>query len=191
MAKGEKVAGNRQKENFMATSMILKQGCFEGLNQQITNEMQASLQYTAIASYFDSEGLPALAAHFTRQSDEERMHAMKFVKYLHDAGSRPIFKGIPDVRNDFTSASDAVQTALDSELKVTQQINDLVATAHQQNDYMTHTFLQWFVTEQLEEVSSMSTLLQVIKHAGPSLLLVEDYVRRNAQAEAAEGGEEE
>lgn len=173
-------------------TMILKQGCFDGLNQQITNELQASLQYTAIASYFDSEGLPALAGHFTKQSDEERMHAMKFVKYLLDAGSRPVFKGIPDVRNDFGSASEAVQCALDHELKVTQQINDLVATAAQQNDYMTHTFLQWFVTEQLEEVSSMSTLLQIIKHAGPSLLLVEDYVRRQLAAGGgeAEGGEE-
>ena len=163
-------------------SMILKPGCFEGLNQQVINEMHASLQYTAIASYFESEGLPALAGHFTRQSDEERMHALKFVKYLHDAGARPIFKGIPDVRNDFASASDAVKCALDSELKVTAQINDLVGTAAKQNDYMTHTFMQWFVTEQLEEVSTVSTLLQVIKHAGPSLLLVEDYVRRQAEA---------
>lgn len=172
-------------------TMILKPGCIEGLNQQIINEMQASLQYTAIASYFDSEGLPALAGHFTRQSDEERMHALKFVKYLLDAGSRPIFKGIPDVRNDFANASEAVQCALDHELKVTQQINDLVATAAKQNDYMTHTFLQWFVTEQLEEVSSMGTLLQIIKHAGPSLLLVEDYVRRQAAAAASEGAAEE
>lgn len=167
-------------------SMILKPGCFEGLNQQIVNEMHASLQYTAIASYFDTEGLPALAAHFNRQSDEERAHALKFVKYLHDAGARPIFKGIPDVRNDFKNASDAVQCALDGELRVTQQINDLVGTAYKQNDHMTHTFLQWFVTEQLEEVSTVTTLLQVIKHAGPSLLLVEDYVRRMATEAPAE-----
>lgn len=170
-------------------SMILKPGCFEGLNQQVTNEFQAMHQYTAIASYFDTEGLPALAAHFNRQSDEERQHALKFVKYLHDAGARPIFHPIPAVRNDFNTPSEAVQCALDSELKVTSQINDLVGTAHRENDHMTHTFLQWFVTEQLEEVSSMSTLLQVIKHAGPSLLLVEDYVRRQFEAGGEEGAE--
>lgn len=172
-------------------TMILKPGCVEGLNQQITNELQASLQYTAISSYFDSEGLPALAQHFTRQSNEEREHALKFVKYLLDAGSRPIFKGIPEVRNDFKSAQEAVQCALEHELKVTNQINDLVATAAKQNDYMTHTFLQWFVTEQLEEVSSMGTLLQIIKHAGPSLLLVEDYVRRQTEAAAQSEAEAE
>lgn len=165
-------------------SMILKPGCIEGLNQQIVNEMHASLQYLAIASYFDSEGLPELAGHFNRQSNEEREHALKFVKYLHDAGTRPVFKSIPEVRNDFNSATDAVQCALEGEIKVTNQINDLVGLAHKNNDYMTHTFLQWFVTEQLEEVSTVSTLLQVIKHAGPSLLLVEDYVRRMPTEEA-------
>ncbi|MBX3169313.1 MAG: ferritin [Candidatus Eremiobacteraeota bacterium] len=159
-------------------TLILKPGCIEGLNQQIVNEMHASLQYLAIASYFDDEGLPELAGHFSRQSEEERQHALKFVKYLHDAGTRPVFKGIPDVRNDFSSATDAVQCALDGEIKVTNQINDLVGLSHRENDYMTHTFLQWFVTEQLEEVSTVTTLLQVIKHAGPSLLLVEDFIRR-------------
>lgn len=168
-------------------SLILKPGCIEGLNQQIVNEMHASLQYLAIASYFDAEGLPELAGHFNRQSNEEREHALKFVKYLHDAGTRPIFKGIPDVRNDFSSPTDAVQCAFEGEVKVTNQINDLVGLSHKENDYMTHTFLQWFVTEQLEEVSTVSTLLQVIKHAGPSLLLVEDYIRRMpAETEGAD-----
>ena len=172
------------------SSMIVNNKCVEGLNNQIQNEFQASAQYVAIAAYFDSEGLPALAAHFYKQSEEERMHALKFVKYLLDAGAKPVIKGIPDLRNDFGSASDAVQCALDSELKVTHQINELVATATQNNDYMTITFLQWFVTEQLEEVSSMSTLLQIIKHAGSSLLLVEDYVRRMPGHDAeGEGGE--
>ena len=171
------------------STLIVNPACVEGLNHQIQQELKASLQYTAIAAYFDSEGLPSLAAHFYRQSDEERMHAMKFVKYLLDAGSRPVLTGIPDIKNDFSSASDAVQCSLESELRVTQQINDLVAAATRASDYMTITFLQWFVTEQLEEVSSMSTLLQQIKHAGPSLLLVEDYVRRKAAAAGAEAGE--
>ncbi len=163
-------------------SLILKLGCLEGLNQQIVNEMHASLQYLAIASYFDSEGLPVLAAHFNRQSNEERAHALKFVKYLHDAGTRPVFKSIPDVRNDFKSATDAVQCALEGEVKVTNQINDLVGLSHKENDYMTHTFLQWFVTEQLEEVSSMDELLQIVKRAGDGgLLFVEHYLANKVE----------
>ena len=172
-------------------AMIVHPNCVDGLNEQVKNEFRASAQYTAISAYFESEGLPSLSAHFTLQSNEERMHALKFVKYLLDAGARPIIQGFSDIRNDFKTAQDAVQCALESELMVTKQINDLVATAVKNNDYMTNTFLQWFVGEQLEEVSSMSQLLQIIKHAGSSLLLVEDHVRRMASAAGAEdkGGE--
>ncbi len=167
--------------------MLLKDGLLEPLNQQITNEFHAHTQYVAIATYFDDQGLPELAGHFYQQSNEERDHAMKFVRYILDAGARPTITGIPDIKNDFSSASEAVKFALDQELKVTEQINDLVRLAIEKSDYTTHTFLQWFVTEQVEEVSSMSNLLQIIKHAGNSLLLVEDYVRR--QGGASHGGD--
>ncbi len=167
--------------------MLLKSGLLEPLNQQITNEFHAHTQYVAIATYFDDQGLPELAGHFYHQSEEERDHAMKFVRYILDAGARPTITGIPDIKNDFSSASEAVKFALDQELKVTEQINDLVRLAIEKSDYTTHTFLQWFVTEQVEEVSSMSNLLQIIKHAGNSLLLVEDYVRR--QSGAGRGGD--
>lgn len=171
----------------MPSSMIVKPECVEGLINQIQNEFTASAQYVAIAAYFDHEGLPVLTQHFYKQSEEERVHALKFVKYLLDAGARPIIKQTHEIRNDFASAQDAVQCSLESELMVTSQINELVATAVKNNDYMTHTFLQWFVTEQLEEVSSMSTLLNLIKHAGNSLLLVEDHVRRMADEGPAAG----
>ncbi|MCE7873198.1 ferritin [bacterium CPR1] len=167
--------------------MLLKDGLLEPLNRQVTNEFHAHTQYVAIATYFDDQGLPELAGHFYKQSEEERAHAMKFVRYILDAGARPTISGIPDIKNDFSSASEAVKFALDQELKVTEQINDLVRLAIEKSDYTTHTFLQWFVTEQVEEVSSMSNLLQIIKHAGNSLLLVEDYVRR--QGGAGRGGD--
>lgn len=160
------------------STLLLNEKLVELLNQQIQNEFQASAQYVAIAIYFDSESLPALARHFYTQSEEERVHAMKFVQYMLDAGARPEIRGLPDLRNSFSSAADAVQCALDGELDVTRQINNLVDQADKCQDHMTRTFLQWFVTEQLEEVSSMSTLLDTIRHAGPSLLLVEDFIRR-------------
>ena len=70
-------------------------------------------------------------------------------------------------------------------MKVTDQINNLVRVAGEEGDHTSHNFLQWFVNEQVEEVDSMTTLLQTIKHAGASLLLVEDYVRRALAARAA------
>ncbi|HSH05489.1 MAG TPA: ferritin [Anaerolineae bacterium] len=164
--------------------MIIKQALIDPLNAQIVSEFTASAQYTAIAVYFDEEGLPELADFFYRQSDEEREHAMKFVHFMLETGAKPIIPGVPDLRNDFENASDAVAFARDQELKVTDQINNLATLATQNNDHTTNNFLQWFVDEQVEEVDTMNSLLQTIKHAGSSLLLVEDFVRRNLSASA-------
>jgi ferritin len=168
------------------STLLVNEALIELLNQQIQNETKAAAQYMAIAVYFESESLPALASFFFTQATEEREHAMKFIRYLLDAGSKPEIRGLPDLRNDFTSAADAVSCALDGELEVTRQINHLVGEASRNNDHMTHAFLQWFVTEQLEEVSTMSTLLDTIRHAGDQLLLVEDFVRRGALAHETE-----
>jgi ferritin len=117
------------------------------------------------------------------------MHAMKLMQYLNDAGSVAIMPATKAPKNHFEAAVEAVQLALSQELKVTEQINNLVDVAIKQNDHLTRQFLQWFVTEQLEEVSTMGDLLNTIKRAGEAnLLLVEDYLARNPRADAAEGG---
>lgn len=168
--------------------MIIKQAVVDAMNAQIRSEFGASQQYIAIAIYFDMEGLPDLAAHFYRQSEEEREHAMKFIHFMLDTGAQPMIPDLPEFRNDFDSAEDAVSYALKQELTVTDQINNIMTIAIAEGDHASAQFLQWFVDEQVEEVSSMEQLLQTIKHAGGTLLLVEDFVRRQAEAEAA-GGE--
>ena len=170
--------------------MIIKPKVVEAMNAQIQSEFTASAQYVAIAVYFDEETLPDLAAFFYRQAEEERMHAMKFVHFMLEAGAKPIIPGLPELRNEFESASDAVQFALDQEIKVTNQINNLVSIAEAEKDYASSQFLQWFVTEQVEEVDSMTTLLNTIKHSGGALLLVEDFVRRTMAAGGEEAEEE-
>lgn len=158
--------------------MLISNKVNAALNVQIGNEFGASLQYVAIAAHFDSESLPELAAHFYRQADEERMHAMRIVKYVVDAGGHVEIPGISSPRASFDDTADAVKTALDSELTVTKQINDLVDLAFSERDHLTQSFLQWFVTEQLEEVSSMDTLLKIVHRAGNDLLHVEEYLAR-------------
>ena len=101
--------------------MIIKQKVAEAMNAQIQSEFTASAQYVAIAVYFDEATLPDLAAFFYRQAEEERMHAMKFVHFMLEAGAKPIIPSLPELRNNFSSASDAVQFALDQEIKVTNQ----------------------------------------------------------------------
>jgi ferritin len=159
--------------------MIIKAKVVEAINAQIRSEFAASAQYIAVAVYFDEEGLRELANFFYRQSEEERMHAMKFVHFLLETGAKPIIPGLPELRNDFSSAADAVQFALDQEMNVTDQINHLVSLSLNENDHTSNNFFQWFVTEQVEEVATMTSLLQTIKHAGTNLLQVEEFVRRN------------
>jgi len=161
--------------------MTIKSKMIEPFNAQIKSEFTASAQYIAIAAYFDALGLKELGDFFFRQSEEERIHGMKFVQFMLETGAKPTIPSTPELRNEFDDPADAVQFALDQENKVTNEINTLVDLAISQSDHASNNFLQWFVTEQVEELDTMSTLLQTIKLAGSNLLLVEEYVRRNPQ----------
>jgi ferritin len=156
------------------------------INKQIGSEFQAKLQYLNIATYFDAEDLPQLAAFFYQQAQDEDMHAMKFQNYLVDAGGQVHIPTIPEPVSDFDTAEEAVQLALQNEVRVTGQINALMDLAIAQKDHIAQDFLRWFVTEQLEEVSTMRTLLNTVHRAGDNLLWVEDFLSRNPLGLAAD-----
>lgn len=163
--------------------MLASDQLIQAFNQQIGNEMGASMQYIAIASYFDSETLPQLAKFFYRQSEEERTHAMRFVKFINDVGGKVRIPDLPAPLTDFTSAEQAVAKALAWEEEVTRQIYDLVEIARADRNYVGIRFLDWFVEEQLEEVTTMTDLLAVIRRAGQDrLLFVEEYLVRQGGA---------
>jgi len=159
--------------------MLISKELETAINAQIGREFGASLQYVNIATYFDTDSLPQLAAFFYRQAEEEKMHAMKFVHYIVDAGGQVRVPSIEGPKYDFHSAKEAVQAALNWEMEVTKQINQLMDLAIKQNDHIGQDFLRWFVTEQLEEVSTMDTLLTVVDRAGENMLWVEDFLARN------------
>lgn len=161
--------------------MMIKEKVADALNEQLVSEFGASAQYVAVAVYLDTRVLPELAQFFFHQAEEERMHAMKIVNFMLETGAQPVIPGISGLQNEFESVEAAVQLALDQELKVTDEINNLVRLALQEHDYTSYNFLQWFVDEQVEEVDIMTALLETIRHAQGNLLLVEDYVRRNPQ----------
>lgn len=173
--------------------MLLKQSVVDALNDQVVEEFTASNQYVAISLYFQAETLPELANFFHIQALEEYGHAMKLLNYVTEAGAKAVVPATKEVKNHFETAEEAVELALNQELKVTGQINNLVDLAQKENDHLTRQFLQWFVAEQLEEVSSMTGLLNVVRRAGKTnLLLVEDFLSRNPHTEAgAMGGGEE
>jgi bacterioferritin B len=146
------------------------------INAQIGHELENSNRYVAIASYFESECLFGLAKIYFKQADEEREHAMKFVKFLLEVGGDVAIPAIPSPPSEFASAEAAAQSALDSEVRTTEQIYSLVELAGAEKNYIAVNFLQWFLNEQREEISSAQTRLSVIKRAGPSVLMVEAYL---------------
>lgn len=165
--------------------MLISDKLNQSMNQQIGSELGASNQYMKIASYFESESLPELAGFFFRQSDEERQHALKFVHYILDAGGVVEIPAIGAAPTKIESAEAAVNMALDWELEVTKQINGLMNQAIDEKDHIAQQFLRWFVDEQLEEVSTMDTLLAVVKRAGDQLMFVEQYIARLGDPHAA------
>jgi ferritin len=172
--------------------MLISKPMNAALNAQVGHEFGASLQYVQIATYFDREGLPTLANHFYKQSEEEREHAMKFVRFIADAAGEVAIPAIPAPQSTFKSAEEAVRKSVDWEVSVTKQINGLMDLAIKDNDHITRNFLNWFMEEQLEEVSSMETLLSMVRRAGESgLLFVESYLAQGRKGSGApeSGGE--
>jgi len=167
--------------------MLTSQKIIDSINAQIGHEFSAMLQYHAIAAYFDAETLPALSAHFAGQAEEEKEHALRFIGYVTDTGARVNIPAVPAPQCAFQHAEEAVALSLEQEKRVTSQVNAIVHTAKNEADYTTDNFLQWFVQEQLEEVSSMQDLLSVVQRAGEdNLLLVEAYLaRKNNRSPAA------
>jgi ferritin len=157
--------------------MLISRELEQAINAQIGNEFGASMQYIAIASYFDLQNLQLLAKIFFEQAEEEKDHAMKFVRYMLDTQAALEIPAIPAAKYNFSSAEAAVGAALDWEKEVTGQINNLMKIAVEQGDYLSQSFLRWYIDEQLEEITKMDQLLSVVRRAGEkNLIMVEAYL---------------
>jgi ferritin len=159
--------------------MVANQKIVAAINEQMGHEFSAMLQYYAIAAHFGVEGLPELSAHFHRQAEEEKEHALRFIQFMIDIGARVKIPAVCAPHAHFKVAEDAVKLSLDQEEQVTTQVNALVSLAKAESDFTAENFLQWFVKEQLEEVASMGQLLRVVQRAGEgNLMHVEEYLAR-------------
>ena len=168
----------KKSERTKGLLMLTSQKVVDAINEQIGYEFSASMQYYAIAAHFAAEALPQLSAHFFSQAEEEKEHALRFIKYVVDAGGCVVIPAIEAPRGTFGNPEEAVKLSYDQEVKVTHQINALVELARNENDYITINFLQWFLTEQLEEVSSMDNLLKIVQRAGTNVLQADEYLAR-------------
>lgn len=160
---------------------LISEKLTQAMNEQIGNEFGASMQYIAIAAHFEERHMKLLARLFFEQAEEEKEHAMKFVHYILETGGDLRIPNIKAPAPTFESAAEAVEAALNWELEVTRQINNLMDIAVSEKDYLARGMLQWFVDEQLEEVTKMEQLLSTIRRAGEhNLIMVEAYLIHTA-----------
>ena len=155
----------------------------ELLTTQIGNEFAASQQYIAIAVWFDNHDLPQLAAHFYQQSVEERNHAMMLVQYRLDRDLGVTIPGVAAPRTDFADVVEPIALALAQEQEVTSQIEALFRAARAEGDAIGEQAMLWFLKEQVEEIASMQTLLNVAERTD-NLFDIENFVARDVAAQA-------
>lgn len=136
------------------------------LNEQIKVEAESSQIYLAMASWAEVKGFEGIAAFMYAQSDEERAHMLKLVKYVNQRGGHAVVSALEEPRLDYTSFRTLFKQLYEHEVKVSECINILVDIALSEKDYATHNFLQWYVSEQIEEEATARTILDKINLIG-------------------------
>ncbi len=136
------------------------------LNAQIETEAMSSQIYLAMASWAEVQGLEGVALFLYRHSDEERMHALKLLKFVNERGGHGLVPALKQPPKDCKSITDVFQTIFQHETKVTGEINKLVDLCLKEKDYTTHNFMQWYVSEQIEEERLARTLIDKLNLIG-------------------------
>jgi len=136
------------------------------LNNQVKYEAQASMQYLAMAAWADTKGYGGVANFFYKQSEEERQHMTKLLKFINERGGKVVVPSLEKPTADFDSLIALFDKFLSSEVFVTEQINKVIFECLQQKDYNVHNFMQWYVAEQLEEEATARTLLDKLNIIG-------------------------
>ncbi|MCL4549978.1 MAG: ferritin [Bacteroidetes bacterium] len=145
---------------------MLSEKMEKALNDQINAEIFSSYLYLSMAAYFESQNWMGFAAWMKIQSQEEYGHAMKFFKYVNDVGGKVSLDAIEKPKSDWKSPIAAFEEAHKHELYITERINKLVALANQEKDYASNLFLNYFVTEQVEEVATVNQIIHKFKLIG-------------------------
>ena len=138
----------------------------KALNAQIAMETYASSYYLSMASWCETTGYDGSAKMLYAQADEERMHMLKIVRYLNDIGAGATIPSISAPPASFKGLEELFKAALANEQSVTKSFDKLAGMAQKDGDHATFAFLQWFVSEQVEEEKLFETILQKFELLG-------------------------
>ncbi len=138
----------------------------QALNDQIEKEASSSQYYLSMASWAENNGLNGTAKFMYLHSDEERFHMLKLIKFVNERGGKALVPAISKPPVEFVNLESVFTLLLQHEIKVTESINNLVDVCLQEKDYSTHNFVQWYVSEQLEEEALARTILDKLRLIG-------------------------
>jgi len=146
----------------------------EILNVQVQKEAYSSQLYLAMASWADTHGYKGVAEWLFAQSDEERMHMLKLVNYINERGGQAKISALDEPPVAFDNIHKMFEAVLKHERYITDSINEIVAVCNDQKDFTTHNWIQWFVTEQIEEEASVTDIIDKLKLIGDGNLYLFD-----------------
>jgi ferritin len=164
---------------------MLKKTVEDICNRQVEREGFSANLYLAMASWAETNGMSGVAQWLYAQAEEEKLHMLKFVKYINERGGKAVIPALEKPRAEYSDIEDVFREVLIHEEFVTESINEIVALTLDQKDFNTHNFLQWFVFEQVEEEASVRTILDKIKLLGKTNMYQFDRDIMSLRAKAA------
>ena len=171
---------------------MLSERMEQALNEQINAELYSAYLYLSMAAYFESINLSGFGNWMRVQAQEELTHAMKFYDFMYERGGRVVLTAVDAPPSEWDSSLAAFEGAYAHECKVSAMINNLVNIAIEEKDHATNNFLQWFVSEQVEEEASADAVVQKLKligdHGNGIFMLDRELGQRAFHAPASEEG---
>ena len=171
---------------------MLKEKMLKALNDQINAEQYSALLYLSMSAWFEEKGLPGFANWMYVQYQEELTHANKIFKYVVERSGKVELKAIEQMPVEFNNVTEVVEKTLEHEQHVTSLIHNLVDIASEERDHATHSFLQWFVDEQVEEEANVNEILdnlKLINEQGHGLFMIDRELRQRTFVDETEEAE--
>lgn len=158
------------------------------LNEQIVKEAYSSNLYLAMASWAENKGLPGTAQWIYAQAEEERVHLLKFIKYVNERGGTAVIPVIDKPKFAAKNVKDLFKEILKHEEFISTSINEIAAVCVIEKDFATQNWIQWFISEQVEEEASVRAIIDVLNLMGDNnmYLFEKEIVAMRAQAAAAD-----
>jgi ferritin len=162
-AGGQESAPASEETNTMISPTIT-----DALNEQLKQELYSSYLYLQMSAYCDAENLPGFSTWLRIQAEEERGHAMKFYDFILDRDSKVALQALPQPPREFGTPASLFEQVLAHEQEISSLIEQLYRKAGAEQDHATQIFLEWFITEQIEEEKTVTVILETLRMAGDS-----------------------